>query len=104
LYDKALEQFYIALKLNPDDGTSYYHVGNAYLYKGLFDKAIEQYQVALKFMPDNAISHYNLGLAYLKKKENDRVLREFQTASQLNPSLKEAADYVRMLSKAHTRK
>jgi len=64
LYDKALEQFYIALKLNPDDGTSYYHVGNAYLYKGLFDKAIEQYQVALKFMPDNAISHFNLGNAY----------------------------------------
>jgi protein O-mannosyl-transferase len=85
LYDKALEQFYIALKINPNDGKSYYHLGSVYLNKGLFDKAIEQYRIALKLMPDNASFHYNLGTAYLYKGLYDRSIEEYNIALKLKP-------------------
>jgi len=85
LYDKALEQFYTALKLNPNDGKSYYYLGNIYFYKGLFDKAVEQYRTAMKLMPNDASLHYNLGNIYLYKGLYDRSIEEYNIALKLKP-------------------
>lgn len=62
-----IEQFQLALKLNPEYAEAYSTLGTAYGALGLLDKVIEQLQMALKFNPDNADTYSNLGKAYREK-------------------------------------
>ena len=88
--DEALEQFQIALKLNPNFAKTHNNLGNAYSKKGRIDEAIEQYQIALKLNPDYDSSYNNLGIAFFKKGEIDKAIEQYMIALKLNPNYAQA--------------
>jgi len=89
-YDKAIENFDQALKLNPNLAEAYNNRGNAYRHKGEFDKAIDDYNKALKLNPNDADAYNNRGIAYDDKGEYDKAIDDYNKALKLNPNLAEA--------------
>lgn len=59
-YNKSIENFDEALKLNEEDYETYNDKGNAYYKQGYFDKAIESYKKALSINPNFENAKYNL--------------------------------------------
>jgi protein O-mannosyl-transferase len=83
--DKAIEQFRIALKLDPKHAGALNNLGNAYMTKGIFDKAIEYYQAALELNPDNADAIGNMGNIYLHRGLTDKAIDRYLTVVKLKP-------------------
>ncbi len=79
-YDRAIEQYEIALRLDPDSDLAHNNLGNAFRMKGWTDKAIEQYEIALKLNPQLIDAHNNLGLALLRTSRQEEGIREINTA------------------------
>jgi protein O-mannosyl-transferase len=90
LSDMAIEQYRIALRLNPDYVEAHNNLGDAYSSKGLLDMAIEQYQIASRLNPDHVEAHYNLGNAYSSKGLSDMAIEQYRIALRLNPDYVEA--------------
>jgi superkiller protein 3 len=63
-----MEQYEQALRINPDDASAHYNLGNALQQIGQLPEAIEQYQQALQIKPDYADARNNLerAQAFLK--------------------------------------
>ena len=83
--DEAIEQYQIALKINPDYADAHMNLGIAFFKKGWIDNAIEQYQIALKINPDYADAHMNLGVAFFKERWIDKAIEQYQIALKLKP-------------------
>ncbi len=49
MFDQAIEQFLMALSMDPDDADAHNNLGIAYVSKGLIDEGIKHYQIALSF-------------------------------------------------------
>jgi len=101
LADKAIEQFQIALQLNPYLEKGYINLGISYIDRQLLDKAIDSFQTALRLRSDNADTHYNLGIAYFHKGELDNAIAHFEIALKLKP---DNVDFQNNLGVAHKAK
>ena len=88
--DKAINDFNIAVKLQPELAVSYNNRGNAYLLKGEIDKAIEDYSRSIKHAPKDTISYSNRGVAYLRKGKFDKTIEDATTAIELDEKLPNA--------------
>ena len=71
-YDKAINYYTLALKLNDKNTQYYYKLGGLYVQKGFFLEAEECYNKAIYIEPDNLL--YNYILAYLYFVNNKYVL------------------------------
>lgn len=85
-FEKAIEQFQIALKLKPDYGDAYLNLGNVYNEKGKYDEALEYYQMALQFSKQELYFIYTgIGVSYLRLGKFDEAIKQFQIAIRMNP-------------------
>ena len=82
--DKAINDFNITVKLQPELALAYNNRGNAYLLKGEFDNAIEDYSQSIKHAPKDAMSYSNRSVAYLRKGEFDKTIEDATTAIALD--------------------
>jgi len=62
--DEGMQQYRIALALNPNLVEAHNNLGNAYYKKGLLDYAIREYQIALFLNPNDRDALYNLSVVY----------------------------------------
>ena len=88
--DKAIDDFNIAVKLQPKLAVAYNNRGNAYLLKGEIDKAIEDYSRSIKHAPKDAISYSNRSVAYLRKGKFDKTIEDANTTIALDEKLSNA--------------
>ncbi|MCY4552507.1 MAG: tetratricopeptide repeat protein [Candidatus Poribacteria bacterium] len=88
--DKAINDFNIAVKLQPELAVAYNNRGNAYLLKREVDKAIEDYSRSIKHAPKDAMSYSNRGVAYLRKGEFDKTIEDTSKAIALDEKLSNA--------------
>jgi tetratricopeptide (TPR) repeat protein len=65
LYDKALDAFQHALKLDPNSVRARNDVGNVYIAQEKIDLAEREFRAALQLEPTNRDANYNLGLLLL---------------------------------------
>ena len=93
-YDKAIECYENAIRLNPKDADAYNNMGNAYNNKQDYDKAIEYYEKAIELNPKDADAYYNMGNAYNNKQDYDKAIEYYEKAIKLNP--KDAKAYYNM--------
>jgi len=84
--DEAIEQYQIALSLNPKRVDSRINLGVAYALKGWTDQAIAHYKAGLTLRPDDADGHMNLGLAFLAKEQVEDAIGECSLALNINPN------------------
>jgi tetratricopeptide (TPR) repeat protein len=86
LFDRAIEQGGIALRIKPDDAYNHYSLGFVYSRTGFTDKAIEHFRTAVRIAPYYANAHYNLAVLYLKKGLLEEARREFYAELRIDPN------------------
>jgi protein O-mannosyl-transferase len=82
---RALECFSDAHRINPDNVTVLFNLGNSLAKSGQTDEAIECYRRAVQIGPATADLLSNLGSALISKKEYAEAITNFEMALTLKP-------------------
>jgi len=85
-YDRAIEDYDQAIKLNPNFVLAFVDRGDAYNSKHEYDRAIQDLDQAIKLDPNFAPAFYNRGNAYDSELEYDRAVRDYDQAIKLDPN------------------
>jgi tetratricopeptide (TPR) repeat protein len=83
-YDRAIQDYNQAIKLNAKSAAAYNNRGVAYDHKGEYDRAIQDYDQAIKLKPSAEV-HFNRGNAYLGKGQHDHAIDDYNQALKLKP-------------------
>ena len=90
--DDALQEFYEAMKLIPQDSGMRTNLGVKLARQSKLAEATEQFNEALRLDPNNAEAHINLGLVFLLSDKPDKAHEEFSAALRLKPDSAVARD------------
>jgi tetratricopeptide (TPR) repeat protein len=83
-YDRAIEDYGRAIRLNPTHANAFANRGVAYARKRDYDRAIQDYDKAVQFDPKHADAFSNRGVAYARKRDYDRAIQNYDAAIRLN--------------------
>ena len=83
--DEAIDQFQIALNIDPRYPIARTNLGIALSKKGRVDEAIAHFQTVLGDYPNDAKTHENLGTALAKKGESQSAIAAFEKALSIQP-------------------
>jgi len=86
-WQKAEEQFHLALELNPSDGETYHFYGHYLLFMDRDDESIEAFKNALSFDPLSALHRNCMGNTYLQNEEFVLAESSINKAIELSPEL-----------------
>ncbi|MDQ7830501.1 MAG: LysM peptidoglycan-binding domain-containing protein [Desulfovibrionaceae bacterium] len=89
-YQKAIEQFDRAIKLNPNRADYYASRGHAFYYMKLYTRAIEDYTQAIERNQSFALAYSMRGLSHTRAGHFDKALEDYNKAISLGPK---EADY-----------
>ena len=85
-YDRALQDYEQAIRLNPSNANAYNNRGIIYQIKGEYARAIADYDEAIWLKHgDFPAAYYNRALAYADKGEYELSLRDFDVVMRFNP-------------------
>jgi serine/threonine protein kinase/Flp pilus assembly protein TadD len=84
-YDEAIADYSSAIQLKPNDHTSYFGRGLAYLNKGMYDQSINNFARAIELNPSYSDSFNNRGIAYANLRDFSRALADYNEAIRLDP-------------------
>jgi tetratricopeptide (TPR) repeat protein len=82
-YKSALDNFYYALMIFPDNCIVHKKIGNAYAGLNDFEKSIEHYTIAISFNPDFMEAYYNRGNVYFTIHKYDEAIQDYKRAEYL---------------------
>jgi protein O-mannosyl-transferase len=85
LFDEAIKEFQLAIKLEPDDYFARNNLGAAYLKISKFDDSIRELSVALHLEPNRPTMLTNLGRAFMGQKKFDNARYYFDRAIKTDP-------------------
>ena len=92
-FDEGTTYFQKAIRLDPENATTYRIMGDGYALASEFRQAITHYQKALEFAPDEAETQKNLALTYTNygvtlrnRGEWDAAIRAYRNALALQPT------------------
>lgn len=92
-FDEATTYFQKAIRLDPENATTYRVIGDGYALASEYAQAITYYQKALELAPDDAEVQKNLALTYTNygvvlrnKGEWDAAIRAYRDALALQPT------------------
>jgi tetratricopeptide (TPR) repeat protein len=89
-YDKAIADFNMAIRIDPNYLMAYANRAAAYNGKGDYDKAIADYTQAIQLEPNNATAYNNRAAIYNGKGDYDKAIADANQAIRLNPNLSAA--------------
>jgi S1-C subfamily serine protease len=84
-YDKAINDFDEAIRLEPKNSSAYYNRGFAWHLKKVNDKAIKDYDEAIRLDPTNAFYYCFRGDVWFAKMEFDIAIGDYNAAIRLDP-------------------
>lgn len=90
MFDKAAEQYLIAVNLAPEFVEAHNNLGAVYQFLKMPDKAMEQFLIAIKLKPDFAEAQLNLGIIYQTLNMPEKAIAQYMAAIKLRPDLAEA--------------
>jgi tetratricopeptide (TPR) repeat protein len=99
-YDRAIQNFDRAIRVNPKYTAAYYNRGAAYMRKGDRDRAIQDFARAITLDPKLDAAFVSRGLVYFIKGEYDHAIADFDHAIQLKPKSAEAF-YLRGMARSN---
>ena len=81
--DLALEDYSMAIEINPDDADAYFYRGFTYELKQNSEAAIKDYDKAIELNPNHAEAYvYRAGMA---NRDSALVIKDYSKAIELNP-------------------
>lgn len=89
-YSNAIEDFSLAIQMNPTFSNAYLGRGVTLSNLGQYDRAIHDYNEAIKIDPDLSNAYLNRGLAYYATGSFEYAVSDFDKAITLNPGYAEA--------------
>jgi tetratricopeptide (TPR) repeat protein len=89
-YDRAIQDFNEAIRLNQNYSYTYRERGIAYYSKDDYDRAIQDYNVAIRLNPNDGSAYFRRGDAYEGKEDHDRAIQDFNDAIRLKPNFESA--------------
>jgi serine/threonine protein kinase len=98
-YDKAIENYTLAIELNPNEFGLYNNRGAALYATGEFRKAIADYTKALELNPYHFSAYNNRGVAYENVGEIEQALADYRKALELDPENKLAKSNLKRILK-----
>ncbi len=84
-FDKAIENYNMAIVLNPNFSEAYFNRGLCYYNKKEFEKSISDYNRAAELDPRNAVIFNNRGDAFYRKQDFEKAIVDYDKAVSLNP-------------------
>ena len=84
-YDKAIQDFDEAIRLEPNRGDAFNNRGDAWDAKQEYDKAIRDFDEAIRLNPNDDDAFLNRSIARHAKGEYDKAIQDFNQAIRLNP-------------------
>lgn len=88
-YEKALAEYEEAIRLNPDEVSSYNAIGYLYAQQGDYSKSIEYYKKALDLSPESYNILMNIGNGFAVQGLHEEAKRYFDRALNTNPDIAE---------------
>ncbi len=85
-YERAIQDFDQAIKLDRDYKVAYYNRGNAHRALGKYERAIQDYDMAIKLDPNFKQVYSNRGLAYLALGQYETAIQDCDRAIKLDPN------------------
>ncbi len=99
-YQKAMVHYDTALSIDPNDSTSWCHMGNMYAFEGKKEEALKAYDKALKSDPKNPFAWNNKGAVFQQMGRDEDALICFDKAIQFSPRMFDAhLNMARLFSK-----
>ncbi len=98
-YEKAIENYNMAILLNPLFSEAYFNRALSYYQLKNYDKSIADYTEAAELDPKNPIIFNNKGDAFYRKQDYTSAIKDYDKAIMLNPNYLKAF-YNRALSYA----
>jgi tetratricopeptide (TPR) repeat protein/MinD-like ATPase involved in chromosome partitioning or flagellar assembly len=89
-FDKALEKYNQAIKLDPSYWLAYFSRGRVYLERKQLDEALADYDEVTKLNANYAEAYVGRGDVYWQRRDFDNALPAYTRAIQLNPGLSNA--------------
>jgi len=86
MYDKAIEAFNNALKIDPNYMSAYINLGYVFQYKEDYIKAIQSFEKAIILNPKSAKLYNTIGLLYDKMGNPDKAVVAYKKAVSLDPT------------------
>jgi tetratricopeptide (TPR) repeat protein len=83
--DEAVDHYYVALRIKPNQAEVYNNLGNALEAQGNLDEAIRHYHEALRIKPDNAKAHNNLGNGLARQGNVAEAISHYSEALRIEP-------------------
>jgi Flp pilus assembly protein TadD len=89
-YQKAIDAYQQAVRLQPDYPEAYLNLGDAYYNLDRYDEAVAADKQAIALRPDWAAAYHALGNAYLKLDRSAEAIEALKHAVDLDPKDEEA--------------
>jgi tetratricopeptide (TPR) repeat protein/tRNA A-37 threonylcarbamoyl transferase component Bud32 len=84
-YDKAIQDYNEAIRLDPNYAYAFHNRGLAWYNKKDYHKAIHDYTEAIRLDPKYAGAFNSRGVAWYYKKAYDKAIEDYNEAIRLNP-------------------
>lgn len=97
LSDKAINEYKIAIRLNPELLEAYNKLGIVCGEIGRYDDAVAYFKQALKIDPNNLGVYNNLAITYARIKNWPQARENWEKALKINPAFKESRDNLNKL-------
>lgn len=89
-YGKAIDEYTLAIKFDPDYSAAYLSRGNAWAEKGLYHSAQMDYTKCIELNPKDFIAISNRGLLHVYQKNWAKALADFNKTLEIKPYHKNA--------------
>ena len=90
--DQAVEYYYLALKIEPNNILTHGRFALALASVGRIDEAIEQCRIVLAARPNDFEMHNNLGMLLQNQGKLDEAIESYKKALQINPNFQKARE------------
>jgi tetratricopeptide (TPR) repeat protein len=85
----AIQQFNIALDLEPNNAKIHFNIGRAHLKFGRLSQALDAFTESTKLEKENGEYHYFLGQVYEKILNIDEAIKNYKITRKFNPEITE---------------
>jgi tetratricopeptide (TPR) repeat protein len=86
LYDKAIDDYTQAIRLEPRDDVLHSLRGFALIKSGEIERSIDDFGTAIRLAPDKPNHYLSRGLIFADKKQFDRAVADFTEATRRGPN------------------